>query len=320
MNPTHADAAAADAYAPHPLDADPIRFGLDTTTVSTGIGDIAVRSCLRRTGRTATVLLHGAAGSWSTWTPMLAEIEARNRHVADLVLPDLPGWGDSPLPAEADSRTVAAYAAAVAGLLRQLGYTDWHVVGHSLGGFIALELAAAEPRATLSVGLVSPTTFSVADAARQPLRNLRALPWFVGLLIVMRVFAPLGRAASQLLSRFREIGALRRVMAPLFRHPARVPTSVIDALAVEVRPAAFVRAAASAAAYPAVERWSRLRMPVRVVHGDRDVFVTADDDARLAAEIPDLTVTVLPDAGHFGHVESPAAVLDALAEVVHARP
>ena len=56
----------------------------------------------------------------------------------------------------------------------------------------------------------------------------------------------------------------------------------------------------------------RIRCPVRSVHGDRDVFVTADDDSRMAAVIADLEVTVLAGTGHFGHVERPLVTLKAL--------
>jgi pimeloyl-ACP methyl ester carboxylesterase len=91
-----------------------------------------------------------------------------------------------------------------------------------------------------------------------------------------------------------------------------VDASVIDALAEEVRPAAFVRALQCASRYDAVDRWSRIVCPVRAVHGDRDVFVGREDDARLRRVIPRFSAATLPSTGHFGHIERPALVLAAL--------
>jgi pimeloyl-ACP methyl ester carboxylesterase len=231
------------------------------------------------------------------------------------VLIDLPGWGASPLPGDRSLCTVDGYARMIAAVLRELGYQQWIVLGHSLGGFIGLHLAAVETDATKALALVSPTTFAVAEASRDRARGRRTVPAFVGLLTVMRVFAPFGRSASALLLAAGALRLLRRIVAPLFAEPSRVDESVVRALADEVRPKAFLLAAREAARYDPL-RWRHIRVPVRVVHGRRDAFVTASDDHGLANTVHDLRVTVLPDAGHFGHVESPFAVLDAFYPVL----
>jgi pimeloyl-ACP methyl ester carboxylesterase len=337
----HARGSASEpaGYAPFPLVTDPARFGLETRTVVTPLGAVVVRSSRGREsgarGGTATVLLHGAAGSWTTWTPLLSAAVARGELLENLVLVDLPGWGDSPLPVRAGpagrrraregastgcpSLTVDAYARTVAEVLRRLGYWEWRVVGHSLGGFIALHLAAIESQATLSVGLVSPTTFSIADAAAHPWQRSTGLPAYVALLTVMRAFAPLGGAASVLLRGLRRVGLIRPLLAPLFARPAAVPPSVIGALADDVRPRAFAVASSEAGRYDLLGSWSRIRCPVHSVRGEHDVFVTADDDRMLAAAIPDAVTSVLPGVGHFGQIESPLAVLDLLADSLSAR-
>lgn len=283
----------------------------------TRLGEVSARmSSSRDETAVATVLLHGAAGSWSTWTPLLADAAARGRELDDLVLIDLPGWGDSPSPAEGGwvgrAPDVDDYAQTVLDVLRSLGYHRWNVVGHSLGGFIALHLGAIEPTATRSVGLVSPTTFAVAAASRRPVHAFTQLPAFAGLLAVMRVFAPFGGGAAALLRVVRSVGLLRLVMSPLFARPAEIPSSVLEALATEVRPAGFVQAARLAADYDLEESWRRIRCPVHSVHGDGDAFLSRSDDRILGAVVHDLTVTVLPSVGHFGHIESPGAVLVAL--------
>lgn len=305
---------AAD-YAPFDLVTDPARFGLDTTRVVTALGEVVVRSSFRRTGTTARILLHGAAGSWSTWTPLLAAAEARGRPLTDVVAIDLPGWGSSPFPRSDRHTSVDAYARAVAEVARVLGYTEWTVVGHSLGGFIALHLAAIETRATRSVVLVSPTTFSMMHAAAHPVSGLRTIPAFVGLLTVMRVFSHGGGAASALLRGLREVGLLRRVMAPLFARPRQVPPGVLAALADEIRPLSFSAASTAAARYRPEQHWNLIRCAVASLRGERDVFVRARDDDELRALVEQTGTTTLDSAGHFAHIEVPDAVLDALEEI-----
>ncbi|MCS5719830.1 alpha/beta hydrolase [Herbiconiux sp. CPCC 205763] len=306
-------------YAPFPLRADPALLGLTTRRVITRLGPLAVRTSPSRTGTTATVLLHGAAGSWSTWTPLLEAARSRGAEVGDLVLVDLPGWGGAPLPDRPlrngrDSRTTDAYARAVADAVRSLGYLEWNLVGHSLGGFLALHLASIEPVRTRSVGLVSPTTFSVMAAAAHPLRRFASLPAYSALLAVMAMFAPFGGAASVLLAALNRARLLRAVVSPLFAHPSLVPRSILDALAAEVRPEAFVIASRQAGAYEAVEHWRRITCPVRSVRGEHDAFVTVEDDRMLGTIIRGASTAVLTTAGHFGHIEAPYSVLDALAD------
>ncbi|WP_290807649.1 alpha/beta hydrolase [Herbiconiux sp.] len=308
----------ADGYAPFDLVPDPARFGLDTTRVATALGDVVVRSSLRRTGTAALIMLHGAAGSWTTWTPLLAAAELRGRPLTDMVAIDLPGWGDSPFPESGRDRGVDAYARAVAEVARVLGYAEWSVVGHSLGGFIALHLAAIEPRATRGVVLVSATTFSVMRAAAHPVAGVRRMPAFVGLLAVMRAFAPGRGAASAVLRGLREIGLLRRVMAPLFARPSRVPAGVLSALADEIRPRSFCAASEEAARYRPEQHWGRIRCRVTSLRGAHDVFVRPSDDDGLRALVTHTDLQALDTAGHFAHIEVPDAVLDAVEDV--ARP
>ncbi|BAS11073.1 putative aminoacrylate hydrolase RutD [Arthrobacter sp. Hiyo4] len=83
-------------------------------------------------------------------------------------------------------------ARAVAEVLALLGYPRWHLVGHSMGGFLGLHIAAAWPERTASVAAISATTFGVSEAAREPLRSLSRFPAFVGMRLLMRALAALG--------------------------------------------------------------------------------------------------------------------------------
>ncbi|MFI5080604.1 MAG: alpha/beta fold hydrolase [Streptosporangiales bacterium] len=125
-----------------------------------------------RTGAGAPlVLLHGIGSSRRAWDPVIPALAER----FDVIAVDLPGFGDSePLPPEVESRP-AALAAAVAGLLDDLGITTPHVAGNSLGGWVALELAGIRPAASLT--LLSPAGLWRGSVPLYQRASLRATRW-----------------------------------------------------------------------------------------------------------------------------------------------
>jgi len=333
---TSATDTRRDEYCPFPLSTDARTFGLTTSAMRLGSGTVVVRHGRRTDSGTATILLHGAAGSWTTWTPLLSaaalgstgstgstgRVPSGALALTDLIIPDLPGWGDSE-PADASTRHsarpsarptpgIATVAASIAESARALGYERWNVIGHSLGGFLALELAALEPAATVTVALVSATTFSVVDSVRHPLTRFALLPGYTALLGVMRALAMVEPAGRGLVRWLDRVGLLRRLTAPLFSRVGAVHESVISALATEVRPRAFATASALAGAHDPARSWARITCPVHAIQGDADVFVADSDRARLAAVIPGFVSRTIEGTGHFAHIEKPFAALEAL--------
>jgi len=314
------------SYSPFALSTDAGRFGLTETRIPTSLGVVRTRHG-RRVGAggsneapMATILLHGAAGSWTTWTPLIQASDLPGAvRLENLVIPDLPGWGDTPLALDESAETIETLAGAVAEIARALGYERWQVIGHSLGGVIALELAAAMPVETRFVGLVSATTFSVIESVRHPIAGFGVLPGFNGLLGTMRMLSASGAWGGRLVAVLHRLGFLRTLVAPLFSRAGDIDGSVVAALAREARPRSFALAADRIRHFDAARSWARVECPVRSVHGDRDVFVRLNDDGKLAGLVADFGVTVLADTGHFAHVERPAQALVSLATASSAR-
>ncbi|MEO6200448.1 MAG: alpha/beta hydrolase [Cryobacterium sp.] len=308
VSPTSRRAAARPSsrtqYCPFPIKADPGQFGLTTSSLALGAGRVVVRHGRRTDSDTATILLHGAAGSWSTWTPLLSAADDATSP-SDLIIPDLPGWGDSPEPSGEEPLTIEGMARLVAEIALALGYRRWVVIGHSMGGLVALELAAVAARETTFVGLVSATTFSVVESARHPVTRFALLPGYAALLHVMRVLSLAGAAGTGFVRGLERMSLLRPLVSPLFSRPRLISASVVAALAAEARPRAFSLASSLAAAYDPERSWSRIRCPVRAQKGDSDVFVAESDGARLGHVIPDFICETLDDTGHFGHIERP---------------
>ncbi|MCU1514788.1 MAG: alpha/beta hydrolase [Microbacteriaceae bacterium] len=299
-------------YGPYELVSDPAAFGLVSTTIESPLGSCVARHPANRGSTRGTLYLHGAAGSWTTWTPLLAEARASGIELGDTILFDLPGWGDAVLSERRADHTIEAICTMVKDMAEQLGYTEWDLVGHSLGGFVALHMASIWPQSVLSVGMVSGTTFSVIHSVEHPVKCFGEIPGFTMLWRVMQLLALLGPLGGALVRGMNRSGLLRPATFPLFRHWTRVPKSQARALASELRPRSFVTAAAVAKGYDADSRWSKIECPVRATRGDRDIFVNQQDLEHLGTLLPASIRVVIADCGHFGAVERPDEVLAAL--------
>ena len=258
---------------------------------------------------TPDVYFHGAAGSWSTFRALLSGAPAHDR-----VLIDLPGWGDSTADARLEHCSIEAMARAVTGVLDELGYRRWNLVGHSMGGFLALHIAAAWPERTASVAAISPTTFGVAEAVRRPLRSLPRFPLFVGMLLLMRSMAALGPAGRALVRATGATPVMGPLMSPFVADPAAISAGAIRGLGQDARPASF-SAAARAAAHYDFGQWRGIRCPVLATRGDSDVFTPASDLVRLAEIVPHVQLVTIPRCGHFANIEQPEHVRRLLDEL-----
>ncbi len=283
-------------------------LGLRRLVVPTVAGPVVARVGAATVGD-AVLLIHGAAGSWRAWLPVLRLAATEGPVLPQVVAVDLPGWGESPDPLRPLDAALAAEA--VAEVARAAGAQRWTVVGHSLGGVVALALAAREPEATRGVVLVSPTGPAVLDAIRRPFRGGRRLPWFAGMLIAMRVLAALPGGGRPLLRALGRRGVLGALAAPLFADRGATDPSVLRDFGEETRPSAFLRAARSAAADTGIVP-AGVRCPVRSIRGDRDVFVGRADAAAFGRALPRFAETRVPGAGHFALAERPRVVLDAV--------
>lgn len=296
-------------YAPYALLTDPARFGLVSTSVSGALGSTVARHHPDRNSSRATLFLHGAAGSWTTWTPVLQAARDSDRDLGDIVLFDLPGWGDGDLHESPQARTIDTVCELVRDAAIRLGYTEWVVVGHSMGGFIALHMAATWPDSVRAVVTISGTTWSVIESVEHPVHRFSTLPGFTTLWQVMRLLAGLGRAGRSFVRGLRALRLLRPAVAPLFRHAWRIDRTVIDSLAEEIRPRSFDAAAGITRGYD-TGAWAHIGCPVTALKGDRDVFVRDDDLEKLHAVLPASRTFVVEDCGHFANVERPFAVLE----------
>jgi pimeloyl-ACP methyl ester carboxylesterase len=237
------------------------------------------------------VLLHGLGLSWRSWQPILDELEVRH----DVIAIDLPGFGDSPPLPAGTAPTPTRLADAVESELDRLGLDAPALVGNSLGGWVALELAR-RGRATRAVvispsGLESPPERALVIALNELMR-LRA---YFG--------APLGQWLTA--------PALDRVMlfVGLRSRPWRVsPDAAVRDLDDFGYSPGFQSTLASTVA-TRVPMWlSEIQVPVRVAYGTLDLMLGAFTSPRFAAAIPGAELIPLPAVGHVPMLDDPELV------------
>jgi pimeloyl-ACP methyl ester carboxylesterase len=285
------------------IDFDRATAEITRVVVSTALGEVVahVNPNAAALSDTATLLLHGAAGSWTTWLPLIRASHKAGSPLQNVVALDLPGWGES--GSISANATVEDLADAVAHATRTLGYARWNIFGHSLGGHLGLTIAARHPECTASVTAISATGPGALSVLRHPIRNFAALPALAGMLGAMRFLSKLGAGGTALIRALHRLRLLGPLSGPLFAHRRSLDSSVIDSLAAEIRPISFARGAAAAARYDET-KWASIQCPVTLVRGDHDVFVSSSDDAWFQSAIPHAWQRVSPNAGHFAHIES----------------
>ena len=238
------------------------------------------------------LLLHGITHrrqAWDTVVPLLAPER-------DVIAVDLPGHGESDdLPAGFDG-TTPALVEAVEALARDLGLDRPHVAGNSLGGLIALEMAA---RGTArSATALSPAGFW------SPLGRTWARSVLGGASAVLRRMGPqrLDRALASRPGRAALTGLI-------IAHPSRQDPAVLAAdLAGLARPRQGF-----ATMLGALGGWSvpqRSAVPTTVGWGSRDMLLPRRQIRALRRALPDAHVLVLPDCGHVPMADDPELVAE----------
>ena len=224
------------------------------------------------------VLIHGLGGQMLNFAYVVDLLAEEFR----VILVDRPGAGySSAMPP--GKRGIRAQAAVVAGLVRKLGLRKPCVVGHSLGGAVALALALDYPDLVGELALIAPLSHAVRGSpwAKWALRRLSwlfaAASW--------TVVVPLARA------RFRQDEVLRSVFRPEKCPP---DFEVRAGCAISVRPSHFLSALSEIAVINddlpgMMVRYPGLRVPVRVLFGAGDVILDPErQGAALARAVPGL--------------------------------
>ncbi|WP_428391754.1 alpha/beta fold hydrolase [Lichenicoccus sp.] len=255
------------------------------------------------------VLIHGLGAQLRNFTYGVVARLARTHRVVAL---DRPGSGYS-LRAPGAPATLSAQADSVAALITALGLERPVVVGHSLGGAIALALALNHPDQVGALALIAPLTHPL-DTPPAGLEGFAiASPWRRAL-TAWTLALP-----SAILNRNRVLAAVFGPEVP----PADFPTRGGGLLSL--RPSSFYGGSTdmvhSGADLPGmVARYRSLRLPVGVLYGSGDrILDPIVHGNALQALIPDLDLELVEGAGHMLPVTAPERTADFIERVAARR-
>jgi 3-oxoadipate enol-lactonase len=241
----------------------------------------------RRGKGTPLVLLHGFPLDHHLWDEVVPLLEDS----FDVILPDLRGFGNSTMLDVPQS--IDDYASDIARLLDHLNIQRAAIVGHSMGGYVALAFARLYPERVSGLGLVSSQVLADTPERKQ------------------------GRYKSAADVEANGIGSVVETMTPKFTADEELQ-SYARASMERQQPAAYVGALkAMAERVDSTALLSSFHFPVVVVHGDSDSLIPVDRAREVKAALPQANLVEIPGAGHMPMLEAKektAAALKHLAE------
>lgn len=232
----------------------------------------------------AVILLHGFGSSLQTFDAWAAGLAADHR----VIRYDLPGFGltgPDPTGDYSEARGLAVLAA----LMDELGIARATLVGHSMGGKLAWQFAAAHPDRVEKLVLISPDGFAspgfaYGKAPSVPLM-LKLLPYVL------------------------PKAMLRMNLAAAYADPARLTPALVDrywdmVVAPGVREAILARTGQTVLQDPEA-RLRSIQAPTLILWGARDAMIPVANAADYGRDLPRSTLRLLPGLGHVPHEEAP---------------
>ena len=248
-------------------------------------------------GRPA-VFIHGLGGGWQNWLENIPAV-AQTRRVIAL---DLPGFGGSEMPRAPIS--ITGFAAVVDRLCEHLGLGPVAVVGNSMGGFTAAELAIRTPERVERAVLVDAAGITTRMLAQNPLSER-----FARAVVTRTRGTP--EAARRMLRRpgFTALG-----FGVVARYPTRLSRDLLAEQFVSLGSPGFMPAYEALSTYDFVDRLDEIACPTLIVQGTEDILVPLGDAYEFARRIPRATTLILEDTGHVPMLERPLTFNRALLE------
>ena len=231
------------------------------------------------------VMLHGAASDKSAWVRLAQQLDV----ALPILIPDLPGHGDSDA-ADTIQLGIASQARHVSRFLSKLGIKRAHLIGNSMGGTIALHLAATEPALVATLIVID-----AAGAQAKPswLRNHCA------------------KGAANPMSDVADVAAYREMIRIGMQSPPYIPGFMMASLARRfiARRAINARIASDIDGdLDQTARLDKISAETLIIWGEQDRVLHVDDAELLRRAIRRSSKVLLPGIGHAPMVEAPKQV------------
>jgi len=244
------------------------------------------------------ILVAGLGSDSQSWQPVMEEL---SRHFL-VIAPDNRGTGRTvPQDVETSIRQIADDCMALA---RHLGFSSFNLLGHSMGGFVALDLAARYPDA------IDKLILAGTSASNQKCNDILFSDW-----------------ASTLESGMDKMQWFRSIFYWLFTEQFFENEEAVDAAlryAVDYpypqSAVAFRKQVEAIAGFECFEQFSGLTAKTLVISGQEDILFPPDVSASLAQVIPGAVFSVIAHAAHSIHMEQPQVFTDRVLDFLLSNP
>lgn len=252
-------------------------------------------------GEPVFILLHGFGASLFSWR----EVTEPLAQFGTVIAYDRPAFGLTERPMEWEGESPYSQDSQVKlviGLMDALGIEKATLVGNSAGGTISMLTALKYPERVTNLILVDPAVYAGGGAPTW-IRPLLGTPQFDHL-------GPL--FARQLQAQGTEF------LKTAWHDPSKITPEIFEGyqepLQIENWDKALWELTVSSSESRLVERLPEFNLPILVITGDDDRIVPTEQSLRLAAEIPNAELAVIPQCGHVPHEECPAVFMQAVTE------
>jgi len=237
------------------------------------------------------LFVHGLSGAWQNWLENIPHFARSHRVIAM----DLPGFGFSPMPSW--QLTIPSYGRFLRDFCERVGVERCAIVGNSMGGFIATEVAVADPDRIEKLVLVSAAGITWARARQEPAA------------MIGRVF----RAAAPLALRFQTSAGIRRPRARqlafngVFHDPSALRRELLwENIMPALESPGYLDALTNLVGYDIRHRLAEIEDPTLIVWGRNDRVVPVPAALSYQRRIGDKAELVIFDeTGHMPQLERP---------------
>jgi pimeloyl-ACP methyl ester carboxylesterase len=236
------------------------------------------------------VFVHGLSGCWQNWLENIPHFARTHRVVAM----DLPGFGSSPMPPWDIS--IPAYGRFLRDFCERLGIGRCSLVGNSMGGFIATEVAITDAERVDDLTLVSAAGITWARSRREPAQML----------------ARVGRAAAPLALRFQMSGIRRakfrqRAFGGVFHDPNGLRREMLwENVVPALQSPGYFDAMTNLVGYDIRHRLEEIEEPTLIIWGRNDRVVPVPAALSYKKRIGENAELVIFDrCGHVPQIERP---------------
>ena len=227
------------------------------------------------------VLIHGFSASSDNWNRMAGRLTKKYRVIA----PDMPGWGQS-TRIDAASYAYPEQIARLHEFLGALGLRRFHLIGHSMGGFISSAYTARYPEEVTTLTLIAPHGVTEPQPGELALSVAAGDNWLVA----------------------RNVPEFERLLNKVFAKRPYMPKSVLKLFA-----AYAIRGSAKSARIfadmqsndpPLEERLPLIQAPTLIIWGDQDRVLNVSGAEVFRQGIKNSELLVQPGIGHMPLIES----------------